>query len=284
MVSKLAIVSAVLLLAGAGLAAATYGTDVAITNNSAAASSADPSATNATGNSDHSGITDPCRWAQVRDAIVDGFGGKVANLPLVSKLELRGAIDGAHRAYLNACVGHEKGAASFDQTGSFVKGRYVSFRAETDGVTNYTSRGFFGNTRVFDSVTVQGMDTNGTVKGNTYTERDALDGLGLRVWDGPHDPLAIYAKNGTTVTFDLGAGIQAKVVDNGTTVVLVHQGHLAAIHAVRGTLTVNGTVVTASLGERGIVAFAVNPPAPALRHLGRDRDLKADADVTASSN
>jgi hypothetical protein len=264
MVSKLAIVAGALLLVGAGLAAATYESSNATTNASGSVASG-VSATAAQFG---------CRWADVRDRVADAFGA-ARSLSPTEKAEKRGAMAGAHAAYVEHCLERrdpDARGAAFEMSGSSVVGRDVAFNAQQGGLTDYTSRGAFGNTPIFDSVSVSTLGGNDTVKGAVYWEADRETGVRLVALDGPRAALAVQTKNGTEATFVVSQGITIVPGPDNQSVTLENQGHRAILEVRHGALTVNGDTITADLSAHGLAVFHIElaanapdvPPEPAL--------------------
>lgn len=164
------------------------------------------------------------------------------------------------------------GLAPFRVENGTVEGKWVSFQVDgaNGALLDYTSKGPFADAVVFDRVAVSPVsDEDGMrVRGPLWVGKEGK--VGAASFNAPNAFLGVrnFGDETATVTYDLGAGIAAEQGERG--IVLTRDGHKAGLlQRGNATLTLDGEVVTATLGKGDAVVFAIDGYPRLLHHEAR---------------
>ncbi|MHB8606179.1 MAG: hypothetical protein ACYDCK_13095 [Thermoplasmatota archaeon] len=160
-----------------------------------------------------------------------------------------------------------RGLAAYKETNGTVSGRNVAFTvdASTGAITNYESRGAWGDTTIFDSISFasyNGSAAKESVHGPIYMLRDAPD-VSFLSFDARNAGFFVWSKSGETVSLAIPAGTNVTVYPKEpgwapAGALLTKDGHSAklTLHGDAQISAENGTLVV-KLGPHSGMYFRV---------------------------
>lgn len=154
-------------------------------------------------------------------------------------------------------------APKFRKEDGAIEGRFVSFEARDGALANFTVSGGFASTRLFDSIRVAGLDASaGEVRGAAYALGER--GAGLVALNAPNAAWFAQAKGGPggEIVVDVADGLTISPLREGDgtlRAVAIENGEQRAVLKAKGdaTVTVDGDVITITLGKNGGAGFAI---------------------------